>query len=259
MLESAFRGRLLLSTPWVLPDGFTGLVFGTNTPAPSLPIQHAITSLRHGSDERNSKRVKLNNGAGTEEAEKDGKEKGKGKEKVLMSVPDGRRRSPRKKAAATKMNYSMDSDEEDGEEREMLEVDNVPIEVVVTMSMPMVEEDESTVLSLESPAPFSTTTTPLESQEPPSASHSSILPLPLPLEAGTSTTTTTMEEEGLQRDTQSLVPKSTFSTIQIWSADIEVDLQEDLYAKTLVEWFAVAEKVSLRNSSLRLVWGQELM
>ena len=238
--EGAFRGRLVVGSLWTLPSGFSGLVFGTDSPSPTLLPT---------SDEKPAKRIKLDPSSSSTNlpptTAAEGGTKGKGKEKVLMLVPDGRRRSPRKKNIIVLPKYSLDSDEEDGGEQKgeegMMEVNTVPIQVVLQGEEE--GQDVELVEGEEEGGPISTTTTPLDSQ--PS----------LPLTTTTTTTTTTTIEatptdEGeieikLERDTQLLIPSSTFSSIQIYNADVELDPEEDLYAKGLLEWFAVAEKVRL--------------
>lgn len=224
-LEAAFRGRLLLSTPVVVPEGYTGLVFSTTTPAPTAVVT-SVKSKSH--EERPAKRVKV---------EIESSRNVTGTAKALMNLPDGRRRSPRKKPAS-KIIYSMDSDDEDepAESGDDYPATPVDIEIVVkgvtvteeiaeAVEMDLSNEPDSTQLAVNVSAPssqqstfFETTTTPLDSQK--------------------------IEGDDLARDVQMLIPHSTFSSIQIWTADLALDPEEDLYAKGLLEWFAIADKVS---------------
>lgn len=219
-LEGAFRGRLLLSTPILLPDGYTGLVFTTTTPAPAIVPVKVV--------EQPAKRIKLDAASSRTEAG----DKGKGK--VLMSAPDGRRRSPRKKPA-TKVVYSMDSDD-DGEEGTLDAAAIKEEDVAGTDQVVTVEQSTTNI----APSPLNSD----QSQPSPSAStEESSIPTSATDTPFDSQMPMDLEHDPLVRDVQALVPNVTFSSIQIWSADIEMDPEQDLFAKGLLEWFRVAEKV----------------
>ncbi|KAK4699073.1 hypothetical protein P7C70_g7195, partial [Phenoliferia sp. Uapishka_3] len=261
-LEAAFRGRLVVSTPFTVPEGYTGLIFSTSTPAPSrAPVASTSTPSRAV---KKPKTVKEVNG-----------EEVKGKQ--LMSAPSGVRRSPRKsRQVVVQAKFSMDSDEDDEEEGEG-EPSVEPSEVAVQDSSepktveegpeppsspappvgrPLIAESSSSMLLLsETPA------TPQSE-----ADSQPVVELKRDVEAAGFDE---QDDEELARDVQILVPQATFDTIQIWHADFALDVevisrlgrkrrtsspiadllvthpQEDTYARTLTEWFSVADKVSL--------------
>ena len=213
-LEASFRGRLLLSTPFVVPQNYVGLVFSTTTPAPTAPTVSKVEKL----EERVIKKVKLSTA-----------EDRKGKGKSLITVPDGRRRSPRKKATP-RVVFSMDSSDEEGEKDNMntkVEPEEIaPISEVEKESVPTREpeiemeiEMYPAILSQNSPVPPET---PIESQQ----------------------TSPPTEMDPLARDTQTLIPHSTFNFFQIFNADVELDPIEDVYARGVLEWIEIADKES---------------
>lgn len=237
-LEATFRGRLLVSTPLPVPAGFTGLVFSTSTPVPP-PTAGAST----GTPAPASKKAKV-------VVEKKPEGGAGGTEKTLIGAPSGARRSPRKRKPTVLAKFSMDSDDEadegEGEpsaepsEVEVLDLDGEGEEEIVAApepppsSAPVVAAAplvaQSSLLSLdETPA------TPISEAEFQSAPELKRDADAASLDAG--------EENSLARDVQLLIPRATFDTVQIWHADFALDTEEDTYARTLTEWFSVAEKV----------------
>lgn len=231
VLEGSFRGRQVLSTPIDLPLGFKGLVFSTTTPTISN------TSVEQDSKPKANKKVKLNS---NEEFVVEGK--GKGKEIILPSIA-GRRTSPRKKVAVIK--YAMDSDDDEAEEEdEMLtkevEIAKMKEEEIVSME---VEQFQIEITAPSSPiAP--TVSLSISSKRTLSVedSSSSILSTTdTPVESQSSATT--LDEDEKVKDLQELIPSATFNSIQIYNADYELDVEEDVFVKTINEWVGLSNKI----------------
>lgn len=256
--EAAFRGRLLLSTPIALPPTYVGLVYTASVPRASIVV---ASDNERGKgkgkgkgraidleEERIVKRVKVSNGAGN----------GGGKE--LMNFPDGRRRSPRKKKPVVVQKYSMDSDEEveliNEEEEEEIEVES-EVKIIITdeqdeeMETQEGEKNEDVVILTEDEIKLDVVVDERPSTPPPSSSLPILPASSAPLTFDTSPSSThndvlsNKEEEmtALERDIQYLTPISTFNHLQIWNPDIELDKEEDVYARTLGEWVGIAEMV----------------
>ncbi|KAL8276183.1 hypothetical protein RQP46_011395 [Phenoliferia psychrophenolica] len=229
-LEAAFRGRLVVSTPLAVPAGYTGLVFTTSTPVASTSSVATPCA---------AKKPKVSK---PKDEDKDAK--------PLMRAPLGARRSPRKQVVQAK--YSMDSDDEDSEgdapegegeppvepsEVEVLDDASAVVEEVATdaedpaaAARPPLASEASLVILAETPA------------TPPRSEESSQKDMKRDAEeAGLDEQEE--QERDLARDVQVLVPTATFDTVQIWHADFALDMEEDTYARTLTEWFSIADKI----------------
>lgn len=235
--EATFRGRLVLSTPIAVPEGYTGLIFSTSAAAPPSPVAVASTS---------NKRIKLDATKGPT-----GKGDAKpvvvgGKSKPLLSRPKGRTRtSPRK---SVQVRYSMDSDEDEGDKDKegddsldgrkgrdttpsaagpppALSLSTPTGTSKVLDTMPEIEEAEE-VLS-PTPVPMVEDLPPPPKEEAPPQEEE-------------------QEDDDAERlapDQQHLVPYATFSSIQIYNPDMALDVEEDSYARSILEWVGIAEKV----------------
>lgn len=188
-----------------------------------------------------------------------------------------RRTSPRKKIAVVK--YSMDSDDDEEEGREVVDI-KMEVEVTVEVELKamivdavMLEEEDATDVDVGtastseavSPATVSdisqATFTPLAPLVP----TSSLTTLASAPESQTFCSNPDQDENQEQeqaeesdsiRDVQELIPYATFDTIQIWNADYELDVGQDVFCRTLSEWIGVGAKVSYFLPSICLT-GKE--
>lgn len=200
---------MILSTGIDLPAGYTGLVFSTSAPV-------IVVDPNEGEGSR--KRAKV------EVKKKD--EEGKGKGKALMSRPAGGRRSPRK---AVQVKYSMDSDDDEDEKTEEVKEEDVQMEVNDDETLPL---PPPTMLPL--PLPLDRTSSTASVFSTPTTPPSQVLE-PLP-------ETQDMDETSLE-EIQYLVPQATFERIRVWNPDMVLDVEEDIYARSIIEWVGVASKV----------------
>lgn len=230
-LQAAFRGRLVCSTPLPLPAGYTGLVFSTTAPAPTLPPPVIAASKRPApasasASSRPAKRLSLAAGA--------------------RGVAGGSRRSPRKAVRAA---YKLDSDESDEEEEELVvkQEEEGRAEVRIEIEETVVEEAVGPVAV----APISLSANPSLLVEPPSS------PPPKPATEAEAKQGDAAAEESdlLERDVKYLVPVATFGGLQVWNADYApTSLEEDVFAKGVGEWIRVAGMVSQVLIGLGLIW-----
>lgn len=220
--QAAFRGRLLVSTRVLVPEGYTGLVFSTLSPAPP-PVVASASSTRAPP----AKRVKV------EEDKVAAAERRK-------AMAAGLRRSPRKRVIKKEVvkRFMLDSDEEEeegdvgaeaGSASAVVVEETVTVALSATSSVTLIEDTAATPKEEATVGPSVKEVTPEPQAEPEPVEELDDLPL--------------------DRDERHLKPSATFESIDIWHPDYAGDLQDDPYARTITEWIGLSAKVSFRPSS----------
>ncbi|KAK4051630.1 hypothetical protein OIV83_002770 [Microbotryomycetes sp. JL201] len=242
--EAWFRGRRVICTNYTLPKGFNGIVYTTTSPVPP-----PVVSLDNGS-KRAIKKVKLSNG---QPLIKDPDEK------KSAAVLEGTRKSPRKaamakaRAAMAKVKkFSLDSDED--AEEEQVEPD-INIEGSVRAEEPTARGETETREFLSDAADVGGEISkrpallPTVSAISTASSATAVDPYATFDKDIESERTESLDdgvddgEQHLATEERHLLPNLQFGTIKIWHADSEMNLQDDLFARSLTEWPQLAEKI----------------
>ncbi|KAM0789701.1 hypothetical protein ACM66B_006561 [Microbotryomycetes sp. NB124-2] len=240
-VEAWFRGRRVVCTDFKLPNQYKGLVYTTYQ-----PVSSAVVVVKQ--QDRGVKKLRTMEGSAA----------------ALIKDPDetqsssmsggGTRKSPRKKAMAKARaamakikKFSFDSDEEDdGAEQQQRETTKEENDADGDgQDMSGVEDSatkkEEQRLTAQRPALLPTTST-LST-----ASTATVVDTFTTTHDKTSDLVMQqqddLDEQELAIEERHLVPSLMFESIQIWHADSEMNLQDDLYARCLSEWPLLAEKI----------------